>query len=81
MWRLFFAFAKLTKRTTIFEDNTTAHTPEFEEREESFIGHCATNLQDPACITVGGESRQVVGCWRSGISVSFDICGGRIVDE
>jgi hypothetical protein len=78
---VFLAFAKPNKRTTVFEDNTTSQTPEFEEREESSVGHCATNLWAPACITVGGESRWDVGCWRSGISVSFDICGGQIVDE
>jgi hypothetical protein len=78
----FLAFAKPTKRTTIFENDTATHTPEIEEREESSVGHCTANLRAPACITVGGESRHVVGCWRSGISVSFDICGGgRIVDE
>ncbi len=77
----FLVIAKPTKRTTVLEDDTAAHTPEFEEREESSVGHCATNLQAPACITVGGESIQVVDCWRSGVSVCFDICGGRIVDE
>jgi hypothetical protein len=77
---VFLAVAKPTRKTTVFEDDTAAHTPEFEEREESSVGHCTTNLRAPACITVGGENRQVVGCWENGISVSFDICGGRIVD-
>ncbi len=75
------AFAKPTKRTTVLEDDTAAHTPEFEEREESSVNHRATNLRVPACITLGVESRQVVGCWRSGVSVCLDICGGWIVDK
>jgi hypothetical protein len=50
------SFAEPTKQATIIKNNSTAHTPEFEEWKESAISNCTASLQVPTSIAVGSES-------------------------
>ena len=49
----FLSFTKPTNGSTILEDVATIHATKFEERKESTIGNCRTNLQTPTRIPVG----------------------------
>jgi hypothetical protein len=47
-----FSFTEPTKWATILKNNATVHTMKLEERKESTISNCGTNLQTPTRIAV-----------------------------